>query len=497
MGYGIAVDAAGSAYVTGCTYSSGFPTTPDAFDASYNGGYDAFLVKLNPTGSALAYATFLGGADNDWGYSIAVDAAGSAYVTGEADSSDFPTTPGAFDTSYNGDDDGFVVKLNPTGSALAYGTFLGGSDIDRGYGIAVDAAGSACVIGGTASSDFPTTPGAFDTSYNSGPYDHDAFVVKLNPTGSALAYATFLGGSSFDLGWDIAVDAAGSAYVTGGTDSSDFPTTPGAFDTSYNNGDAFVVKLNPTGSALAYATFLGGSGEEWGHGGIAVDAAGSAYVTGITQSTDFPTTPGAIDASYNGGGGDAFVAKLNPTGSALTYATFLGGSGEDWGSSIAVDAAGSTYVIGVTRSSDFPTTPGAFDTSYNDGYYDAFVVKLGLAKATINASAPGRGRSSTATWPNGRRWTRRCSTRTLRPPSPAPSAIPPWPTSPPACAPPGRPTHSTSPQPSPTTSWSATTAPTPGTTMSSSSASASAAPRTSSPSLSTAARPTWANPSRA
>ncbi len=380
-GLAIAVDAEGSAYVTGETLSVDFPAAPGAFDASYNGDYDAFVVKLDPAGTTLVYATFLGGGHEDWGQDIAVDAAGRAYVTGETSSSDFPTTPGAFDTSYNGGDlfplDVFVVKLDPAGSTLVYATFLGGSSGDGGSAIAVDAAGSAYVTGETGSSNFPTTPGAFDTSYNGGWYD--AFVVKLNPTGSALAYATFLGGSRDDFSAGIAVDAAGSAYVTGNTYSSDFPATPGAFDTSFNGDrdiydrDAYVAKLNPAGSALAYATFLGGRRPDVGLA-IAVDAAGSAYVTGWTDSSNFPVTPGVFDTRYNGGD-DGFVVKLNPTGSALAYATFLGGSDADWANAIAVDGAGRACVTGVTYSGDFPTTPGAFDTSFN-GSDDAFVVKL-------------------------------------------------------------------------------------------------------------------------
>ena len=384
-GYDIAVDGASSAYVTGMTKSANFPTTPGAFDPSYNGGSlgdDAFVVKLNPAGSGLAYATFLGGAaSTDVGFALAVDGMGSAYVTGMTQSTDFPTTPGAFKPSSNGGyNDAFVAKLNPAGSRLAYATFLGGSDSDPGTAIAVDGMGSAYVTGYTYSSDFSTTPGAFDTSYNGG--SGDAYAVKLNPAGSALAYATFLGGSEDDYGKGIAVDGSGIAYVTGHTYSSDFPTTPGAFDTSHNSGspygdDAFVAKLNPAGSGLAYATFLGGGG--WDESfGIAVDAAGSAYATGYTDSSDFSTTPGAFDPSHNGGV-DVFVVKLNPAGNGLAYASFLGGSEDDYGDDIAVDGAGSAYATGHTCSSGFPTTPGAFDPSHNGGsvfYSDAFVVKL-------------------------------------------------------------------------------------------------------------------------
>ncbi len=368
----MAVDGQGAAYVTGSTRSSDFPTTPDAFDTSLNVDYDAFVVKLNPAGSALVYATFLGGSQSDRGRGIAVDGEGAAYVTGWTRSDDFPTTDGAFQTSYNGGFyDAFVVKLNPAGSDLAYATFLGGSHSDLGRGIAVDGEGAAYVTGYTSSSDFPTAPGAFDTSPSGGV---DVFVAKLNPAGSDLAYATFLGRGE---GYDIAVDRDGAAYVTGITRSDDFPTTNGAFQTSYGGeADGFVVKLNPTGSALDYATFLGGS--EWDTGnGIAVDRQGAAYVTGGTGSSDFPTTPDAFDRSYNGGD-DAFVVKLNPAGSDLAHATFLGGSAGDYAESIAVDGDGAAYVAGYTWSSDFPTTPGAFDTSYN-GDDDAFVVKLAIA----------------------------------------------------------------------------------------------------------------------
>jgi hypothetical protein len=379
-GLGIAVDAAGNAYVTGLTESRDFPTTPGAFDTTDNGFRDAFVTKLNATGTALVYSTFLGGSDGEEGRGIAVDTAGSAYVTGVTASADFPTTPGAFATTLNGGSDAFVTKLNAAGTALVYSTFLGGSGsegvigfIAQSGGIAVDAAGNAYVTGTTPSADFPTTPGAFDTTFNG---LLDAFVTKLNAAGSALVYSTFLGGSSQEDGVGIAVDAAGNAYVTGNTASVDFPTTPGAFDTTFNGGsDAFVTKLNAAGTALVYSTFLGGSGAEGVLGGsIAVDSAGNAYVTGFTSSADFPTTPGAFGTTLNGAG-DAFVTKLDATGTALVYSIFLGGSGLEEGGAIALDPAGNAYVTGLTSSADFPTTPGAFDTTYN-GAVDAFVTKL-------------------------------------------------------------------------------------------------------------------------
>jgi Beta-propeller repeat len=381
-GLGIEVDSQGTAYVTGETTSDDFPTTAGALDTTLGGPVDAFVAKLNPAGSGLAYSTYLGGSSFDAGEGIALDATGAAYVTGYSDSysSDFPTTAGAFDTSPNGDVDAFVTKLNPVGSGLEYSTYLGGSasDFPGGTSIAVDAAGAAYVTGFTVSPDFPTAAGAFDTSYNPGDGQDpltgtEGFVTKLNPAGSGLAYSTYLGGSAFDAGLGIAVDAAGAAYITGNTLSVDFPTTAGAFDTSFNGfGDAFVTKLNPAGSALAYSTYLGGS--TFGND-IVVDSQGAAYVTGQTDSTDFPTTAGAFDTEFNGYL-DAFVTKLNPAGTGLAYSTYLGGSDLDNGLGIAVDAAGAAYVAGDTVSPDFPTTAGAFDDDFSGPRFDAFVTKL-------------------------------------------------------------------------------------------------------------------------
>jgi hypothetical protein len=265
----------------------------------------------------------------------------------------------------------FVTKLNPSGSALLYATYLGGTEFEEGFAIAVDPIGNAYVTGLTASADFPTTPGAFDTTFNGS--NGNVFVTKINPTGSAMVYSTHLDG---EFGLGIAVDSAGNAYVTGDTFSPTFPTTAGAFDTTYNGGgDAFVTKLDPSGSTLVYSTYLGGSSFERGHG-IAVDSAGSAYVTGFVTSLDFPTTPGAFDTTFNGVH-DAFVAKLDPSGSALVYSTYLGGSDQDIAWGIAIDSAGNAYVTGETRSPNFPTTPAAFDTELT-GLQDAFVAKLGL-----------------------------------------------------------------------------------------------------------------------
>jgi hypothetical protein len=370
---GIAVDPSGHAYVIGQTFSSNFPTTAGAFQTSLAGSANAFVTKLNPTGSALVYSTYLGGSTAEEGDGIAVDSSGDAYVTGDTSSSNFPTTLGAFQTSLAGSANAFVSRLNPSGSALVYSTYLGGSAHEHGWGIAVDPLGNVYVTGGTTSSNFPTTSGAFQSSLAAAYYGN-AFVTKLNPSGSALVYSTYLGGSLFELGISIAVDSSHNAYVTGRAGSSNFPTTPGSFQTSLaGNSNAFVTKLNPSGSALVYSTYLGGDTNDGGLC-IALDSVSNAYVTGWTESSNFPTNAGAFQTSL-AGSENAFVTKMNPTGSALVYSTYLGGSSTDSGEGIAVDSLGNAYVTGGTVSTNFPTTAGAFQTTLA-GPLNAFVAKL-------------------------------------------------------------------------------------------------------------------------
>ena len=388
-GFGIAVDGAGSAYVTGTTRSTDFPTTAGAAQTTHAGGFDdAFVTKLDATGSGLVYSTYLGGSAFDSGSDIAVDVTGSAYVTGSTSSNDFPTTAGAVQTTHAGGVyDAFVTKMDATGS-LVYSTYLGGSDDDGGSDIAVDAAGSAYVTGSTASTDFPTTLGAAQTTNAGG--RSDAFVTKLDAAGSGLVYSTYLGGSGVfgDVGLGIAVDGAGSAYVTGDTASTDFRTTAGAAQTTFAGGrDAFVTKLDATGSGLVYSTYLGGGFSDVGFG-IAVDGAGSAYVTGSTSSNDFPTTAGAVQTT-GAGRVDAFVTKLDTTGSRLVFSTYLGGSDDDGGSDIAVDAAGSAYVTGDTTSPNFPTTAGAVQTTHAGGAHDAFVTTLDATGSLVYSTYLG------------------------------------------------------------------------------------------------------------
>ncbi|MCL4302205.1 MAG: SBBP repeat-containing protein [Anaerolineae bacterium] len=372
----IAVDSAGHAYITGRAYTT-FPATPGVFDPSIDGFFnDAFVAKLTPDGSGLVYATFLGGDSYaETGFAIAVDGAGNAYVTGYTVSTDFPTTPGAFDPDLSGNHDGFVAKLNSNGTALLYSSFLGGNGEDYGYDIALDGSGQAYVTGFTRSTDLATTPGAFSLTFNGG--FSDGYAVKVAADGSALTYATYLGGSADESSDGLAVDSAGSAYLTGYTSSPNFPTTPGAWDTRMAVADAFVLKLNPAGSSLVYSTFLGGSRAEGGRA-VALDSLGSAFITGRTDSPDFPATPDAFDTTYNSAGNDVFVARLTPDGGGLLYATYLGGNNEEDGRDIAVDTAGSAYVVGFTSASDFPTTPNAYAPNCQGcaPYFEGFVTKL-------------------------------------------------------------------------------------------------------------------------
>ncbi len=305
-GFGIAVDGSGHAYVTGETLSTDFPTQ-NPYQGACGGCTtytDAFVTKIDTTKSgaaSLVYSTYLGGSDYEWGYSVAVDGAGHTYVTGFTGSTNFPTQ-----NAYQGDQggaDAFVAKLNAAGNDLVYSTYLGGSGDDYGRGIAVDGAGNAYMTGLTGSTNFPTQ-NPYQGTHSGGTYD--AFVTKLNATGSGLLYSTYLGGNGDDQGYGIVVDGNGKAYVTGETNSTDFPTQNPHQPTNAGLSDAFVTKLNAMGNALLYSTYLGGSNNDT-IGGIAIDGAGHAYVTGGTESTNFPTRN-----SYQGdqGGGDAFVARL-------------------------------------------------------------------------------------------------------------------------------------------------------------------------------------------
>lgn len=368
---GIAVDGTGLAYVTGHTYVPEFPLVAGVFDAGSNGHYNAYVVKLKANGSETAFVSFWGGSGYEGGYALALDQAGNAYVTGATDSADLPATAGAFDVDANGGYDAFVLKMDSTGTNLAYATLLGGNGDEWGLGIAVDTTGNAYVTGATRSTDFPVTTGAWDTTGNG----QDAWVARLNGTGAGLVYSTFLGGGGLDEGNEIALDGAGQAYIVGTTQSSDFPTSPAAFASGLNGAsDAFLAKLNEPGTDLVYATYLGGSSAERGTG-VALDSTGHAYVAGSTQSADFPVTAWGFDPHHDGGQ-DAFVVKIKPGETELDYASFFGDSGDDWAQAIRVDKMGYAYVTGSTQS---PADPQNTDSGETDlvGDHDAFVIRVG------------------------------------------------------------------------------------------------------------------------
>jgi hypothetical protein len=380
-GSDIAVDSAGNAYITGWTQSTEttFPVSVGP-DLTFNGGsIDAFVAKVNSAGTGLVYAGYIGGSGKEQSFGIAVDSVGHAYVAGYTDSTEttFPVIVGP-DLTHNGGRDGFVAKINTTGTGLVYAGYIGGSSDDSASDIGVDNRGSVYIIGSTQSTQvtFPVAVGP-DLTYNGG---GDAFVAKVNATGSGLVYTGYIGGSALDDGIGIAVDSAGNAYVTGDTDSTEasFPVEVGP-DLTHNGGtDIFVAKVNATGLGLVYAGYIGGSGTDWVNG-IAVDGLGNVSITGQTDSTEatFPVTVGP-DLTYNGGSADAFVAEVNAVGSSLVYAGYMGGSGYDRGYRIAVDNAGGTYVTGWTDSTEatFPVIGGP-DLTYNGGSYDAFVAKVG------------------------------------------------------------------------------------------------------------------------
>ncbi len=372
-GYSIAIDVSGNAYITGYTESTNYDISPGAFQTTYGGGYgDAFVTKLNSTGTALLYSTFIGGSTSERGYGIAIDASGNAYIAGYTSSTDYDITTGAFQTTYDGgNSDGFVTKLNSTGTALLYSTYIGGSSSDECSSIALDASDNAYITGETQSNNYDITTGAFQTTSDG---VTEAFITKLNSNGTALLYSTYIGGGGSDFGSHIAIDASDNAYITGRTYSTDYDITTGAFQTTSNgSADVFVTKLNSTGAALLYSTYIGGSGLDNGKA-VALDASGNAYITGATKSTDYDITTGAFQTT-NGGEYDVFVTKLNSTGTALLYSTYIGGGSDDYGSGVALDASGNANITGYTESTDYDITTGAFQTTF-EGNYDVLVTKL-------------------------------------------------------------------------------------------------------------------------
>lgn len=380
---GIAVDKSGNIFVAGVTQSSNFPVSVGARQATLAGGKDGFVAKLAAGGASLAYSTYLGGTSDDEINAIALDTNGNAWVAGDTLSSNFPVSATSPQATFGGKQDAFVAEISPKGTGLTdlvFSTYLGGSANDKATGIALDGSGNVYVAGLTSSSNFPVTAAALQTTLGG---SFDAFVAKLSSTG-VVQYATYLGGAGDDEANALAVDAAGDAFVTGFTTSTNFPATPGAYRTQLSAAsDVFVTELNRSGSAAVYSTYVGGSASDAGTG-VALDGAGNAYVTGFTSSNDFPVTATASQAQI-GGNNDGFLIKLNAIGSQLQFSSFLGGTGVDEANAITIDAGGDIFVAGVTGSGDFPVTTGVLQSTPASAQ-DAFLVKF--ITAAIGSFAP-------------------------------------------------------------------------------------------------------------
>ena len=396
--------------MTGLTWSVDFPLTPGAFE-SVNQAYivsgvsTAFISKLNSSGTALLYSTYLGGSaiantefgQGDYGHAIAIDSQGNAYVTGWTYSSNFPVTSNAYQitnkAAAHSEATGFISKLNSNGTVLIYSTFLGGSTLDEPISIALDGQNNVFTTGFTFSTDYPTTVGALQTTNNSGSRGQwNTFVSKLNSNGSGLIYSTYLGGSgeygsTVDgnyAGPYVAVDGSDDAYVESYAQSSDFPVTTGAYQTTnkaFANGGSNITlsKLNPAGTSLVYSTYIGGSSYpgEFSEG-LVLDSSGNAYLTGYTYSHDFPVTSGAFQSTNKGaasGNDTGFVTKVNPSGTGLIYSTYLGGSGGDDAYSVALDNSLDLYVAGTSASADFPVTANSYQSTLKASA-DAYLVEL-------------------------------------------------------------------------------------------------------------------------
>ncbi len=388
-GYSIKVDSVGNAYITGYSEDSttDYPTTTGVFDTTHNGKCDAFITKLNSTGSNLLFSTFLGGSEDDIALDIELNTDGNIFITGYTVSSNFPATSGAYDTTFGGNNynDGWITKLSQNGTSLVYSTFIGGSNEDVCRALVIDSNGDAYLTGNTKSTDFPVTSGALDTSHNN---NDDVFIVKVGKTGASLVFSTYIGGSASDIGMDIDIDGNGYCYFTGYSEYSfnattDYPTTSGAYDTSHNGyTDGFVSKINSTGSSLVYSTFIGGSNDDQSKC-INIDPYGIAHISGWTYQANygrpgFPTTSDGYDTTHNGKS-DVFYSRISSSGDKLEYSTLLGGSEQDEGYGMVINDYGDINLVGVTLggSPAYPTTAGAYDTTHN-GLWDVFLTRIAL-----------------------------------------------------------------------------------------------------------------------
>jgi hypothetical protein len=384
IGTAIVQDSQGNIIIAGLTYSTDFPVTSGAYDETPNGGADVFVSKFSPDGTSLIFSTYIGGSEDEihhfskdkWSSQIglAIDSADNIIVHGPTHSLDFPVTPEAYNKTYSGTGDMFVLKLAANGSDLLFSTYLGGSSFEENaQNIALDNVDNIYLSGLTSSLDFPTTPDALNTTHNGG---CDIFVTKLAADGTSLLYSTFFGGSFEEFGVFIKLDNENNMYIGGTTYSSDLPTTSNAFDPNKVGGEGFIAKISADGSELLYSTYIGGSAGDSVYD-MVVDVAGTMYVAGITTSSDFEVTSNAYDKTYNGSdqyGSDAFFMKITSSGS-LIYSTFLGGTGMECFFKILLDSNNDVFLFGVSMSNScYPTTSNAYDPECDDEYNQDYVI---------------------------------------------------------------------------------------------------------------------------
>ncbi|MCP4633116.1 MAG: T9SS type A sorting domain-containing protein, partial [candidate division Zixibacteria bacterium] len=388
------LDEEGFVYITGNTSSDDFPTTTGAYSENFSGGLkDRFISKFDADLTTLISSTFIGGGGEETGMGITLDSVGNIYIAGYSTSTDFPTTSGSYDETHNGGRDAYISKLNNDMTTLISSTYIGGSE-DEGYrwpriDLIIGENMEIYVAGLTKSADFPTTANVYDTTYNGGGnilQGGDAFVSKFTADLSQLLSSTYLGGSDDEWRVSFVLDDDENIIICGDTQSGDYPTTPGVYDRTFNGGfyDVFVSKFSSDLTTLSASTFLGSNG---GDDALAIrlDNDGNVGLTGYTTSPSFPTTTGAYDRTYNGGERDAFIVKLDNELSNIQTSTFLGGSSSDTGEDFIIDGNGNFYIVGVTTSSDFPTSNDAYDISYNGGG-DIFISKLDYNLSTLQSS---------------------------------------------------------------------------------------------------------------
>jgi len=380
--WAVDIDGSNRPVVVGITFSAAFPVTGGAYDTSHNGDFDAFVAKLAADGSSLVWSTFYGGDDTEWDVSgVRLDDSERAVFSGNTRSTDLPTSSGAYDDSLGGVQDAFVASISADGSSLVYGTYLGGSGFDTAGDVAVDSTGRPVVVGTTDSTDFPTSPGAFQSSLGGSAGLGDCFVAKLSSTAGSLVFGTYLGGDAVDEGFAVDVDDADGALVTGIARSSNFPTTPGAFDQTYGGSeDAFVARISSDGTTLQFGTYYGGGAGDRGLD-LVRDPSGRPVFVGwtCTFEPDFPTTGNAYDDTFNGPC-DTFLAKLEYDLSRPLYSTYVGGWRDEIAYGLALDEFNRPVVGGETLSTNFPVTPGAYQTtsaSPNE-WVDGFVYSMDL-----------------------------------------------------------------------------------------------------------------------